>query len=128
MLRSYDVKMIDVDDWDDFVSKTYNRPYCFQQQDGCKDRGIKQFSVPMRKFEMEDFENDEIPVEINGITMGVSFKAWLDKDIKDKFFEDDFRNKLFWDRNFYPHFSMIVNDLYNKGLIEKGDYIISIDW
>lgn len=39
-------KVIDVDDWDRLVIETYKRPYCFQQQDGCKDRGIFDFTVP----------------------------------------------------------------------------------
>ena len=38
------IKQIDVSDWDALVTKTYCRPYSFQQQDGCKERqsvGIK---------------------------------------------------------------------------------------
>lgn len=38
------IKQIDVSDWDALVTKTYGRPYSFQQQDGCKERqsvGIK---------------------------------------------------------------------------------------
>lgn len=128
MLRTYDVKMIDVSDWDKFIKKIYNKPYCFQQQAGCRDRGIEEFSVPMYEDDMTDFENDTILIETNGVEMGVSFKAWLARDANDKFFERVWENEMFWERNFYPSLSMITNDLYNKGLLEKGEYVINIDW
>jgi hypothetical protein len=35
---------------------------------------------------------------------------------------------MFWERNFYPDTYTVANDLYDKGLIEAGDYIINIDW
>nr|DAI39746.1 MAG TPA: Ftsk gamma domain [Caudoviricetes sp.] len=35
---------------------------------------------------------------------------------------------MFWDRNFYPHVSMIIKDLENKGILKEGEYIINIDW
>lgn len=43
------IKQIEVDDWDDLVRKTYGKIYCFQQQDGCKDRGVENISVPIKK-------------------------------------------------------------------------------
>jgi hypothetical protein len=62
--------------------------------------------------------------------MGVSFETWLNTSPEDtkKYFEFEYENKLFWERNFYPHVSMIIKDLYKKGLIEKGEYDINIDW
>jgi hypothetical protein len=33
MIKTRKLEMIDVDDWDDFIEKTYGRPYSFQQQD-----------------------------------------------------------------------------------------------
>mgnify|MGYP001601335686 CR=1 FL=1 len=72
-------KVIDVDDWDRLVIETYKRPYCFQQQDGCKDRGIFDFTVPDAA---EDFERDAVPEIINHNDMGVSFSAWLARDPK----------------------------------------------
>lgn len=125
-MKTKDIKLIDLSDWDDLVKKTYGRIYNFQQQDDCKARGIEEFSVPAEyPF---DYENDSIPVKVNGREMGVSFQAWLDKDPSDKFFNDDFSDDLFWSRNFYPGLEMVVNDLYNKGLIEAGNYAIDIDW
>ncbi len=36
--------------------------------------------------------------------------------------------ELFWGRNFYPDVSMIIDDLYERGLLEAGDFSIDIDW
>ena len=127
MIRTRTEKLIDVQDWDNLVIETYGRPYSFQQQDGCKDRDLVSITVP---DECEDFENDTVPEIVNGDEMGVSFKAWLARDpktpLKDR--DDAFGLTLWWERNFYPDVQMIANDLYEKGLIEAGDYLINIDW
>jgi hypothetical protein len=84
--------------------------------------------------------------------MGVSFKAWLERDPnaslnpsdkeligspyywgeteddKIKYKEDTGHINMFWERNFYPNLDMIINDLHSKGLIEAGEYEIDIDW
>lgn len=109
------------------VIETYGRPYSFQQQDGCKDRDLVAITVPE---ECDDFENDTVPEIVNGDEMGVSFKAWLARDpktpLRDR--DDTFGLVLWWERNFYPDVQMVANDLYEKGLIEAGDYLINIDW
>lgn len=129
------VTMIDVFDWDKLVEKTYGRIYNFQQQDGCKPRGIFNLSVPTSEEEAleYDYENDSIPEVINGEEMGVSFKAWLERDPKQKLNSEDeyVRNnglRLFWRRNFYPAIDMVAYDLYKKGLLPAGEYVINIDW
>ena len=112
------------------LKKTYGKPYSFQQQDGCKDRGIETLEVPSYP---EDYENDSIIEKVNGPEEGVSFKSWLERDpkthMKDEPKDDnnDWEIEMFWDRNFYPHVSMIINDLYEKGLLEKGEFTIDID-
>ncbi len=122
-------KVIDVSEWDDFVEATYGRPYSFQQQDGCKDRGTFRFKVPDEDM---DYENDIVPEVVNGDEMGVSFAAWLERDPTQKLSnpgdQDDFSLLLWWDRSFYPDIQMIANDLHMKGLLEAGDYMIDIDW
>lgn len=130
MLKVKNVQMIDVSDWDDLVQETYGRIYNFQQQDGCKERGTFSLTVPSHAY---DYENDTIPEKVNGNEMGVSFKAWLERDPKQKLDTDDEWDRenglsLFWERNFYPDIQMIANDLYEKGLIESGKYVINIDW
>ena len=115
MLKSKQVGFIKLGDWDGLVSSTYGRPYSFQQQIDCKERGLHKFRVPEDSY---DYPNDDIDDEES---MGVSFAGWLAKDPSHK-------NNLYWGRNFYPNVSMIINDLYAKGLIEKGEYAIEIDW
>ena len=127
MIKTRTEKLIDVQDWDNLVIETYGRPYSFQQQDGCKDRDLVSITVPE---ECEDFENDTVPEIVNGDEMGVSFKAWLARDPKTPLPDRDdiFGLTLWWERNFYPDVQMVANDLYEKGLIEAGDYLINIDW
>jgi hypothetical protein len=120
--------MIDDADWDDLVAKTYGKPYSFQQQDGCRDRGILEITVPdPAPF---DFKRDTIPEKINGNIMGVSFKAWLARDPQEWNGDPDDESSvdLFWERNFYPDISVIANDLHEKGLIPAGTFVINIDW
>lgn len=123
-------QVIDVGDWDQLVIDTYGKPYSFQQQDGCKERQRVKITIPDEAY---DYENDTIPEVINGDEMGVSFKAWLERDHKqplDSPDEWDRKNGLsmWWERNFYPTVEMIANDLHAKGLIEAGTYTIDIDW
>lgn len=127
MLKVKNEKLIDVQDWDDLVIKTYGKPYSFQQQDGCKQRGLVYITIPSQA---DDYERESVPEKINGEIMGVSFLAWLARDPnewkgKDK---QSWTLELFWERNFYPDVQMIANDLHEKGLIEAGEYIINIDW
>lgn len=122
------INTITVQDFDELVRSTYNRPYSFQQQDDCKSRGLVAISVPSAP---EDYENNSVPEIVNHEDMGVSFSAWLARDHEQ--FLSSRPNEtsalaLWWYRNFYPHVSMIINDLHSKGLLPAGDYSIDIDW
>jgi hypothetical protein len=120
------VKMIRSSEWDKLVRKTYGRPYCFQQQDGCKHPNIAlPFKVPSSADEC-DFENDSIPEDFDTDEMGVSFSAWLQKDINLPKAEK-WEREIWWERNFYPDFQMVANDLYKKGLLPKGEYYMYIE-
>jgi hypothetical protein len=127
MLDIKQVKMIDESEFSAFVAYNYNRPYSYQQQDGCKERGVEWFTVPDQAY---DFENDSIPEVVNGQIKGVSFEAWLNRDPKKELQNEslDWEIELFWYRNFYPDIQMILNDLHEKGFIEAGDYVLNIDW
>lgn len=132
MLKFTNKRIITVQDFDDLVEKTYGRPYSFQQQDGCKERQMVSISVPS-KYSLDDYENDTVPEIVNGNKMGVSFKAWLARDPKQKLNSADEWDRehglnLWWTRNFYPSVDMVIQDLFEKGLIEAGDYEIDIDW
>lgn len=124
-------QVIDVGDWDQLVIDTYGRPYSFQQQDGCKERQRVKITIPDKYA--EDYDNHEVPEEVNHEEMGVSFKAWLDRDPEQPLNSPDEWNRknglsMWWERNFYPTVEMIANDLHEKGLIEAGEYTIDIDW
>lgn len=120
-------QVIDVGDWDQLVIDTYGRPYSFQQQDGCKERQRVKITIPDEAY---DYENDTVPEVVNHEDMGVSFKAWLERDAKQKLPNESgsWSLGLWWERNFYPDVQMIANDLHEKGLIEAGTYTIDIDW
>lgn len=119
-MLEYKVKnIVDLGDWDTLVQEEYGKPYSFQQQDGCKSRGSESFQVPAEYT--YDFKKDEIPYEINGDVMGVSFKSWLATEPEK--YED-----IFWERNFYPSMEVLAQDLYEKGMIKAGEYTIEIDW
>ena len=136
MLKYRTEKVVQVQDWDRLVEKTYNKPYSFQQQDGCQSRGVVRLNIPDDSNDEE--MNDEIPFEINGEEMGVKFKVWLDttiEEVNEKFEKAKGKkesypgqNSLFWERNFYPELQTVANDLHSKGLVEAGSYTINIDW
>jgi hypothetical protein len=121
--------MIEVQDWDELVEKTYGRPYSFQQQDDCKERGTHELTVP---DSAEDYENDTVPETVNHPDMGVSFAAWLARDPKQKLNAESWDSesgiRMWWERNFYPDVQMIANDLHARGLLDAGKYVIDIDW
>lgn len=150
MLKFKDTKMITVQDWDNLVSKTYNKPYSFQQQDGCQPRGIVHIIIPDEDIHQET--NKSIPEVINGEEMCVNFDVWLKRDpeaplnpSKEELEEcnyywgkteaeelewkkDKSNISMFYERNFYPPLQSVANDLHEKGLIEAGEYAIEIDW
>lgn len=151
MLKFKKVNLIDVDDWDNLVEETYGKIYSLQQQDGCRDRGIINISIPDDAWEEEEM-HDRIPEVVNGEEMGVKFETWLKRDPaeplnptadelkecnyywgdsekeKEDFITDKSNIRLFWERNFYPFLQTVANNLHKKGLIESGDYMIKIDW
>lgn len=147
MIKFKNKKVIDCFDWDKLVQETYKRPYCFQQQDDCQDRGQVGLTIPYTSYDEE--MNDSIPEIINGEKMGVKFKVWLERDPeaplnptdeqlalsnyyfkenRDKWCSSPSNINLFYERNFYPELQAVANDLHSKGLIEAGEYTIDIDW
>ncbi len=130
-LKTRTETVIDDSDWDELVQKTYGRPYHFQQQEGCQNRGGFGLTVPE---EANDFPNDTVLEIVNGPKMGVSFKAWLERDPKQILKENDACREeqwcidMWWDRNFYPDIQMVANDLHEKGLLDAGEYLIDVNW
>lgn len=125
MIKYKTVKVIDIYDWNNLVMNTYGKPYNLQQQDGCMERQRIKITVP--SDDLYDFPNDTLDtLEESEYAMGVSFKAWL-AGVPDEI-SDRFQRELFWERKFYPELSMVVNDLYDKRLLESGEYEIDINW
>lgn len=132
MIKFEQNNIIQLRDWDNLVKETYGKPYSFQQQDGCQEKGLIDFEVPNEEAVYEEEEmNDKIPLVVNGDVMGVKFELWINTNPithKEKKKWEDYQVELFWQRNFYPNFYVIANDLYEKGLIPKGKYFINISW
>lgn len=124
-MKTKSVKIIEVQDWDGLVRDTYGKPYSFQQQDGCRERGHEYLTVP--DDDNDDEMNESIPEEVNGEEMGVKFITWLARDPKQPIPENNYLD-MFWERNFYPDINALANDLHKRGLIEEGDYMIDINW
>jgi hypothetical protein len=122
--------VVDESDWSSFVSDVYKRPYCFQQQEGCKPRGVFEFSVPISN--PYDNLNITVPETTYTNTEGVSFKSWLERDptlkLKPKKDNDPDSLEMWWHRNFYPDVEILIDDLHKRGLLEEGEYLINIDW
>lgn len=123
--------VIDCSEWDKMVVKTYGRPYCFQQQNGCRERGTVDLTVPS-ECEYGDAK-DSIPEKVNHRDMCVSFAAWLARDPKRRLAEDEYGDQqwsidMWWERNFYPDLQEVANDLHKRGMLEAGEYLIDIDW
>lgn len=129
MIKYTEIKVIDDCDFDELVQQTYGKHYILQQQEGGMDRQYLNITVPP-PYISDDSMNDNIPEVINGDKMGVKFATWLARDPKQPFKngnDSDYLD-LFWERNFYPDLNTVLKDLYEKGLIEAGEYTINIDW
>lgn len=122
------VNLFSSKEFDTLVVETYGKPYKFQQQDGCKDRGVEEFTVPVE----EPYDYDDQDDVGGGGTLfseyGVPFQTWLARDVTDLFSGNNTTNELIWHREFYPSVEMVLNDLHEKGILEAGEYVISIDW
>src|SRR5574343_1183830 len=101
------VNIFQLNEFDELIKKEYNKKYySFQQQDGCKDRGIEYFTIPIN--DPEDLDNlsmieDDVKNNRLSVYRGVKFEEWLLKDKDFKWFigkEREYENALLWERNF----------------------------
>lgn len=130
-LKIKNVKLIESYELDKFIEKIYGKPYSFQQQAGCIERGIHNIEIIGEKYESSDDLPDTVKEEINGDDMCVSFESWLKTDPsehKERNGWSDWEVKLFWARNFYPCLEDVMEDLCKKGHIKPGQYTINVDW
>jgi hypothetical protein len=131
-MKFTNVKVISMDNWDAEVIKTYGRPYVFQQQYDCRSRGTFEFTVPNKDLAKENDEgmNESIPESLDIEEMGVKFSTWLARDPQQPLSGKnyDWELSLWWSRNFYPDPIVVAQDMYERGLLEAGDYMIVVDW
>jgi hypothetical protein len=115
MLKYKTQRVIDLRDWDQLVKDTYGKEYSFQQQDGCRERQQYYIEIPSKWT-----NDDDMPDEPRKNERGVKFSVWLE--------ENPTWSRLDIIRNFYPDVETLANDLFDKGLIEEGVYVIDVDW
>jgi hypothetical protein len=115
MLKYKTQRVIDLRDWDQLVKDTYGKEYSFQQQDGCRERQQYYIEIPSKWT-----NDDTMPDEPSKNEQGVKFSVWLE--------ENPSWSGLDIIRNFYPDVETLANDLFDKGLIEEGVYVIDVDW
>lgn len=133
MLKITSIKEIKCNDWDKFITETYGKVYQLQQQDGCKERGTVELTIPFdcTLEEKEIGEQGEgFQDTLNGFECPVLFSSWLERNPEQVLVnqEENYELTLFWQRDFYPQLQMVANDLHAKGLIDAGNYSIKIDW
>lgn len=125
------VMLIDSLVFDKIVESVYGKHYYFQQQNGCRYKGIDLYTVPVMGFKEEDQELnklEDLNRVVNSNTMGIYFSDWLNTDYSTDNWNDNYHKLLWWERNFYPCPEMIINDLFDKGVLPKCELVIHIDW
>lgn len=133
MLKTHHVNLVSDHDWDEFITATYKKSYCFQQQAGCRDRCTYEFSLPL-ECEPGGYELDleDVPATLKTFAMQTTFAKWLERSEKEPLSSDTSQSKsaleLWWQRHFYPAPEVIADNLYKRGLLPAGDYVIEIDW
>lgn len=122
---------IPLQDWNAFIKEIYGKPYSFQQQEGCRDKGIYTIYIPETlPKENEDYGYDYDPSTPEKELCGVPLTVWLSRDPKQPLEGQkyDFELEIWWFRQFYPYIEELEEDLARKGLLDPGEYTIIIDW
>ena len=121
MIKSKIKHVISSAAWNKQVSKIYGRPYSIEDQ--FEFNRVLEFKVPNRSF---DFANETVEENEDTKETGVNFKSWITRDPDQKIGSDPraFVTTLWWYRAFYPDIEVLANDLFKKGLLERGEYVI----
>lgn len=119
------IEVVPCEEFDELVRKTYNRPYCIQQQNNTALETIVKININnAQDYPSVKIEGHPDVWDIDG----VSFADWINRDPKEKLNDmmDDWEIDLWWQRHFYPELNTIAKDLYQKGLLDKKTYKILI--
>lgn len=99
-------------DFSRYVTEHYGRPYNLQQQgDMLAQEASVRFTVP------SPYAEDDMPV---------SLADWIAATPPTD--PSDYREKMRWERDYYPNLETVANDLHTKGLLDAGDYIMYAWW
>lgn len=110
-------------DFSKYVSEHYGRPYRLQQQgDMMAQEASIRFSVPPTDW----YDENPTLAEWQAATPPAAERPdfTTDREGWQKHLDDQLR----WDRDYYPDLETVVKDLYEKGLLDAGDYIIYAWW
>ena len=130
-LKTITDTVVDSFEWDRFVKQVYDRPYTFQQQDGCRQRGVSYFTATPGQYEFVEHMEPVPTGPIEGIRscFGVSLEEWVGRSPEAAFDPDrPNRTGTYWERNYYPPIDELASDLCEKGLIAPGRYVLLVDW
>lgn len=113
------VTLIDEGEFSRLVSKTYQRPYSFQQQGSMMGQDtIWEFSLPLRYEPDDEYGYNDWE--------GPSLLEWCTTPIGE--FDSEWKAKLHWHREYYPEFEAVIDDMHKRGLIPDGDYALHVQW
>lgn len=139
-LKTVQINMVDVTDWDGLVMKVYGRHYSLQQQNECYPQGTR---IPV-EIDPDNDPGDEyagrtVPFIVNGDEMGVDFEIWKSTDpasivVIDRYTREPVEKQynsdvtLIYARNFYPSVDKLAYELYKLGHITETDFEIDCSW
>lgn len=103
--------------WNNFVRKVYGVPYDISVQEI---EDSFEFTVPIRGA--EDYQNESYDDIRKKGENGVKFGVWA--STKPVGVEKDSAEMQNWEMEFYPCFDMLVNDLFTRGLLPMGNYVM----
>lgn len=131
------VTLIWEDDWSRLVTQVFGKPYQFQQQGEMHGQNsIYAFTVPENfdDWDIEGVDRDiqewltkEMPRTETHPAVKDGQVVYVERD-RDEWPPRDLTVKLWWLRENYPDFDVVMCALARKGLIDPGEYALHIWW
>lgn len=110
------------------IGKHYGKPYKIQQQ-GDMMSNDSYFTVevgPDMEFEIDDWAADDTDEVIEAKAIA-QIAAWQAKECPPEH-KGTYSEELWWEREGYMPYDILLWDLNRKGLIPAGDYLIEVMW
>jgi hypothetical protein len=102
-------------DLDEFISNHYKRPFVLQQGEYPEEM-LSQNSVVFATVPQEEYLDEDARVYLDN---------WLAWPIPEK---DDWQGKMEFERKNYIPIEILLDDLYRKGKVPAGKYLIHVWW